>query len=112
MRCEIELHAELSELHGYDRGHAAGGGRAGDGGERKLAACQEARRGIFGDDQIRLRENLQQVLLFERLDRRAQVEIGAEDKKVEKVREVDVGIRERPILKLKLRKERRLKLLC
>src|ERR1039458_3195176 len=88
-RCEIELHAVGFELHrDHWRGGAAGG-RSGDRRERKTAAGEETGVLALEREQIRLGENLQQILFLQSLDRRADVEIRDEREEVEQIGEVD-----------------------
>src|SRR5712691_1881039 len=111
-RREIELHSKLPELHsdyGSDPAASRGGG---NGWKREFAAGQEARIRALDHDQVRLSQNLQQVLLLQRLDGSSEVQIRAEDEKVQQIGEIEVGITQLLVLELELGKERRLELLC
>jgi hypothetical protein len=83
---EIQLHTEGLELHGDDGSGGAARRGGGDGGERETAAGQERGVGSFQRQQVGLGQDLQQVALLQGLDSGADVEIGAEGKKVQQVR--------------------------
>ncbi len=86
---KFKLHAERLELHRDDGRGGAAGGRGGEYGKRERAARQEAGLFAFERDQVRLRQNLQQVILLQRFDGRADVQIGPVDKQVQQVGEID-----------------------
>ena len=78
---KCQLHPEIFELNG-DRGETLPGLNHGEG---KLAAGQKLSFLAVDRDQIRLGQDLQQVFLLERLDDRAEVDVAAKKKEVERV---------------------------
>src|SRR6185437_2150808 len=90
-RSEIQLHAERFELHRDHRGGCASGGRRRDRGIRERAAGEEARLFSIERDEVRLRQNLQQVILLQRLDGGADVQVRPEGEEVQQIRKVDAG---------------------
>src|SRR5215467_3192516 len=81
---EFQSHAEFLELN-RDRGEALPGLYEGEG---KFSAGQKARFFSVDGNQIWLGQNLQQVLLLERLDYRANRNIGSADEYIEKVADI------------------------
>src|SRR5262249_36124387 len=108
---KVELHTKLLELHRHHGRDSAGSGRRSDGGVGKLTAGEKAGFRAFHHDQVRLGENRQQMLLLERLNRRADVQVRREDEEIEQIRQVQVCVRELPIVELERSEEWRLELL-
>src|SRR5581483_6942646 len=78
---EFQLHAEFLELNGYAHESLPGLHH----GERKFAAGQEACFLAIDCNQVRLSQNLQQILLLQGLDHRTQVNIRTEQKNVQHI---------------------------
>ncbi len=72
-RREVQAHAKLLELNG-DSGKTAAAGRL-QNGKGKFAAGEKTRFLSRRGQQIRLGQNLQNIILLESLDRRGQVDV-------------------------------------
>ena len=86
---EPQLHAEFLELDG-DRVETLAGLNDGKG---ELPAGKKTGFFAVDRDQIRLGQNLEQVLGLERLNHGANIEISASDKDIQEIADVDGGCR-------------------
>ena len=111
-RREIQLHAERLELHRDHRRGGAAGGRGRQDGEGERAAGQEAGFLAFERNQVRLGQDLQQVLVLQCLDGRADVR-DPDDRRTGSTgpRNLPWSSRKIAVLKLKLAEAGRLELL-
>src|SRR5262249_28033643 len=91
LRREVQLHAELLELNRHDGRDPAGGWCGCDRRVRKLTSCKETRFHALGDNQVWLGQNLENVLLLQRLNGSADIQIRPEEKKIEQIRNAKVG---------------------
>src|SRR6185437_1096523 len=86
--CEFQFDTELTELDG-DGGKALS--RLNDG-ERKLTTGQEAGFFSVDGDQVWLGQNLQKIFLLQRLNHRSEIDVGAKQKQIQRLIEINSGI--------------------